>query len=165
MKFPLLSIDGAKSDSIEISDKLVKLKVNHKLIKFVIDWQLNHAKPRTAKTKQRNEIKGSTKKIVPQKGGGGARHASKKAPLFVGGGVAHGPKGAAYKIKKINKKVRKLALAQTLSKKNLDKNFSNFISRSFWLRRKMQIEYDYFLNGKVTFNLDYVLTKIINVIL
>ena len=67
MKFPLLSIDGAKSDSIEISDKLVKLKVNHKLIKFVIDWQLNHAKPRTAKTKQRNEIKGSTKKIVPQK--------------------------------------------------------------------------------------------------
>ena len=122
MKFPLLSIDGSKADSIEISDKLVKLKVNHKLIKFVIDWQLNHAKPRTAKTKQRNQIKGSTKKIVPQKGGGGARHASKKAPLFVGGGVAHGPKGAVYKNKKINKKVRKLALAQSLSKKNLDKN-------------------------------------------
>ena len=99
MKFPLLNIDGAKSETIEISDKLVKLKINHKLIKFAIDWQLNHAKPRTAKTKQRNEIKGSTKKIVPQKGGGGARHASKKAPLFVGGGVAHGPKGVAYKIK------------------------------------------------------------------
>ena len=122
MKFPLLNLDGTKADSIEISDKLVKLKVNHKLIKFVIDWQLNHAKPRTAKTKQRNEIKGSTKKIVPQKGGGGARHASKKAPLFVGGGIAHGPKGSNYKIKKINKKVRKLALAQSLSKKNLDKN-------------------------------------------
>ena len=122
MKFPLLSIDGSQADTIEISDKLVKLKVNHKLIKFVIDWQFNHAKPRTAKTKQRNEIRGSTKKISPQKGGGGARHASKKAPLFVGGGVAHGPKGANYKIKKINKKVRKLALAQTLSKKNYDKN-------------------------------------------
>ena len=122
MKFPLLSIEGSKTDTIEISDKLVKLKVNHKLIKFVIDWQLNHAKPRTAKTKQRNEIKGSTRKIVPQKGGGGARHASKKAPLFVGGGVAHGPKGTVYKVKKINKKVRKLALAQTLSKKNSDKN-------------------------------------------
>ena len=122
MKFPLLTIDGSKTESIEVSDKIVKLKVNHKLIKFVIDWQLNHAKPRTAKTKQRNEIKGSTKKIVAQKGSGGARHASKKAPLFVGGGVAHGPKGAVYKNKKINKKVRKLALAQTLSKKNLDKN-------------------------------------------
>ena len=122
MKFQLLNIDGSKPSSIEISDKLVKLKVNHKLIKSVIDWQLNHAKPRVAKTKQRNEIKGSTKKIVAQKGSGGARHASKKAPLFVGGGVAHGPKGANYKIKKINKKVRRLALAQTFSKKNSDKN-------------------------------------------
>ena len=122
MKFPLLTIDGTKADTIELSDKLVKLKVNHKLIKFVIDWQFNHSKPRTAKTKQRNEIRGSTKKIVAQKGSGGARHASKKAPLFVGGGIAHGPKGANYKIKKINKKVRKLALAQTLSKKNFDKN-------------------------------------------
>jgi large subunit ribosomal protein L4 len=122
MKFPLLNIDGSKAETIEISDKLVKLKVNHKLIKFVIDWQFNHLKPRTAKTKQRNEIKGSTRKIVAQKGSGGARHASKKAPLFVGGGVAHGPKGAVYKIKKINKKVRKLALAQTFSKKHLDKS-------------------------------------------
>jgi large subunit ribosomal protein L4 len=122
MKFALLNIDGTKTESIEVSDKIVKLKVNHKLIKFVIDWQLNHAKPRTAKTKQRNEIRGSTRKIVAQKGSGGARHASRKAPLFVGGGVAHGPKGAVYKIKKINKKVRKLALAQTLSKKTLDNN-------------------------------------------
>jgi len=122
MKIKLLKIDGSTGDSIEVSDKLIKLKVSHKLIKYVIDWQLNHAKPRTAKTKQRNEIRGSTKKIVAQKGSGGARHASKKAPLFVGGGVAHGPKGAVYKIKKINKKVRKLALAQTLSKKNNDKN-------------------------------------------
>ena len=122
MKFPLLNIDGSKAETIEISDKIVKLKVNHKLIKFVIDWQFNHAKPRTAKTKQRNEIRGSTKKIAPQKGGGGARHASKKAPLFVGGCVAHGPKGSKYKVKKINKKVRKLALAQTLSKKNSDKS-------------------------------------------
>ena len=122
MKLPLLNIDGTKSQSIEVSDKIVKLKVNHKLIKFVIDWQLNHAKPRTAKTKQRNEIRGSTVKIVAQKGSGGARHASRKAPLFIGGGIAHGPKGRVYKVKKINKKVRKLALAQTLSKKNSDKN-------------------------------------------
>ncbi len=121
MKLPMLNINGSKGNTIEVSDKIFKLKVNYKLIKFVIDWQLNHAKPRTAKTKQRNQIRGSTKKIVPQKGSGGARHASKKAPLFVGGGVAHGPKGNVYKIKKINKKVRKLALAQTLSKKNLDK--------------------------------------------
>ncbi len=122
MKFSLLNIEGNTSDTIEVSDKILKLKVNHKLIKSVLDWQFNHAKPRTAKTKQRNQIKGSTIKIVAQKGSGGARHASKKAPIFVGGGVAHGPKGKVYKVKKINKKVRKLALAQSLSKKHSDKN-------------------------------------------
>ena len=122
MKVKLLNLENTKSDTIDISDKILKNKINYKLIKLVIDWQLNHLKPRTAKTKQKNEIKGSTKKIVPQKGSGGARHASRKAPIFVGGGVAHGPKGAVYKIKKINKKVRKLALAHTLSKKNSDKN-------------------------------------------
>ena len=53
MKFPLLNIDGSKTSSIELSDKLVKQKINYKLIKFVLDWQLNHLKPRTAKTKQR----------------------------------------------------------------------------------------------------------------
>jgi large subunit ribosomal protein L4 len=121
MKFNLLNLEGGKSESIVVSDKIMNLKFNHKLIKYVIDWQLNHQKPRTAKTKQRNEVRGSTKKIYAQKGTGQARHASKKAPLFVGGGQAHGPKGAVYKIKKINKKVRKLALAQTLAKKNTDK--------------------------------------------
>ena len=121
MKFNLLNIDGGKSETIDVSDKIMNLKFNHKLVKFVIDWQLNHQKPRTAKTKQRNEVKGSTKKIYAQKGTGQARHGSITAPLFVGGGQAHGPKGAVYKIKKINKKVRKLALAQTLAKKNTDK--------------------------------------------
>ena len=122
MKFKLLNIENNKSDIIEVSDKLFNQKINYKLIKSVIDWQLNHLKPRTAKTKQKNEIRGSTKKIVPQKGSGGARHASRKAPIFVGGGVAHGPKGAVYKVKKLNKKVRKIALVHTLSKKSKDKN-------------------------------------------
>ena len=105
MKLNLLNLEGAKSGTIDVSDKIMNLKFNHKLVKYVIDWQLNHQKPRTAKTKQRNEVKGSTKKIYAQKGTGQARHASKKAPLFVGGGQAHGPKGAVYKIKKINKKI------------------------------------------------------------
>ena len=122
MKLKTLNLQGYTTKSVEISDKILKLKMNHKLVKNVIDWQLNHLKARTAKTKQRNEIKGSTRKIVPQKGSGGARHASRKAPIFVGGGVAHGPKGDNYKVKKINKKMRKLAIAQTISKKNNQKN-------------------------------------------
>ena len=121
MNLDVLNIDGDKTKKMSLSDSITTLKVNHKLLKHVVDWQLNHAKKRVAKTKQRNEIIGSTKKIYAQKGTGGARHASRKAPIFVGGGVAHGPKGDNYKIKKINKKMRKLALAQTISKKNANK--------------------------------------------
>ncbi len=122
MKLKTLNFKGSENNSVEVSDKILKLKMNHKLVKNVIDWQLNHLKARTEKTKQRNEIKGSTRKIVPQKGSGGARHASRKAPIFVGGGLAHGPKGNNYKVKKINKKMRKLAIAQTISKKNNQKS-------------------------------------------
>ena len=118
MKLHVINLDGKSTEDIELSDKIFSLKPNKKLIQSIVDWQINHFKQRTAKTKQRGEIKGSTKKIYAQKGTGGARHSSRKAPLFVGGGVAHGPKGAVYKVKKINKKVRKIGLAHTLSQKN-----------------------------------------------
>ena len=120
MNIKVLNIDGGKSKDITVSDNLTGLIVNNRLLKYVIDWQLNHSKKRVAKTKQRNEVIGSTRKIYAQKGTGGARHSSRKAPLFVGGGVAHGPKGDNYKIKKINKKIRKIALAQTISKKKFN---------------------------------------------
>ena len=118
MKIQVINIDGEKTDNIELSDKIFSFKPNKNLIQSIIDWQLNHFKPRTAKTKQRNEVKGSTAKIYAQKGTGGARHSSRKAPLFVGGGVAHGPKGSVYKIKKVNKKIRKLGLLHLLSQKS-----------------------------------------------
>ena len=121
MNIEVLNIEGTKSKSVNVSDSLTGLKVNYKLLKYVIDWQLNNGKKRVAKTKQRNEIIGSTRKIYAQKGTGGARHSSRKAPIFVGGGIAHGPKGDNYKVKKINKKMRKIALAQTISKKKTNK--------------------------------------------
>ena len=122
MKLKVINIDGNKSADVELSDKIFSLKPNKSLIQSMIDWQQNHFKPRTAKTKQRGEIKGSTVKIYAQKGTGGARHSSRKAPIFVGGGVAHGPKGSVYKIKKINKKVRKIGLFHILSEKNKSKS-------------------------------------------
>jgi large subunit ribosomal protein L4 len=157
MKLNLLNIDGGKPGTVEVSDKIMNLKFNHKLVKYVIDWQLNHQKPRTAKTKQRNEVKGSTKKIYAQKGTGQARHASKKAPLFVGGGQAHGPKGAVYKIKKINKKVRKLALAQTLAKKNIDKQL--YILSDVTKKVKKTKDFNKFLNTNKLLNVLIVSDK------
>jgi len=118
MKLKVINIEGKKVSDIEISDKIFSIKPNSHIIQTFVDWQLNHFKKRTAKTKQRNEIKGSTAKIYAQKGTGGARHSSRKAPLFVGGGVAHGPKGAVYKVKKMNKKIRKIGLSHVLSQKN-----------------------------------------------
>ena len=118
MKLKVINIDGKKVSDIEISDKIFSLKPNKNLIQLLIDWQLNHFKARTAKTKQRGDIKGSTSKIYAQKGTGGARHSSRKAPIFVGGGIAHGPKGAVYKINKINKKIKKIGLFHVLSQKN-----------------------------------------------
>jgi len=114
----VINIDGEKTDNVELSEKIFSVPINKSLITSIVDWQMNHFKPRTAKTKQRNEIKGSTSKIYAQKGTGGARHSSRKAPIFVGGGIAHGPKGAVYRIKKLNKKVRKNGLIQLLSQKN-----------------------------------------------
>jgi len=129
MKVKIINIEGKADKDIELLDKIFLLKPNKSVIRSVIYWQENHFKPRTAKTKQRGEIKGSTAKIYAQKGTGGARHSSRKAPIFVGGGVAHGPKGAVYKIKKINKKVRKLGLFHVLSEKN--KNKSVFVVNDF----------------------------------
>ena len=126
MDIKVLNLEGNKSQNLKISNDLTGLKVNNRLLKYVIDWQINHSKKRLAKTKQRNEIVGSTRKIYALKGTGGARHASRKAPIFVGGGNAHGPKGDNYKIKKINKKIRRIALAQSISKKNMNKELYIF---------------------------------------
>ncbi len=126
MDIKVLNLEDNKSENLKISNDLTGLKVNNRLLKYVLDWQINHSKKRLAKTKQRNEVVGSTRKIYAQKGTGGARHASRKAPIFVGGGIAHGPKGDNYKIKKINKKIRKIALAQSISKKNTNKELYIF---------------------------------------
>ena len=127
MTIKVLNIDGiGKSQTLKLPENLISLKVNNRLLKYVVDWQLNRSKKRIAKTKQRNEVVGSTRKIYAQKGTGGARHSSRKAPIFVGGGIAHGPKGDNYKTKIINKKIIRLALAQTISKKNHNKELHIF---------------------------------------
>ena len=118
MRIDKINIDGVKN-SIEITDKIVSAKINDKLVSNVLYKTNANYKGRKAKTKQKNEIIGSTAKIYAQKGTGNARHASKKAPIFVGGGVAHGPKGELnYKKRKLNKSEKKLSIASLITKKN-----------------------------------------------
>jgi len=122
MKLEKFSIDG-KKDTIEVLDKIFSAKVNSKLVSSVLYKTNANYKGRHAKTKQQNEVSGPTSKIYAQKGTGGARHASRKAPIFIGGGIAHGPKGElAYKKRKLNKNEKKLSVASLITEKNINKN-------------------------------------------
>ena len=129
MKIEKINLDG-KKDSIEVLDKIFSGKINKKLVDTILYKTNANYKKRHAKTKQKNEIIGSTSKIYAQKGTGGARHASRKAPIFVGGGVAHGPKGqSAYKKRKLNKSEKRLSISSLVSEKKKLKNlliFSDF---------------------------------------
>ncbi len=129
MKIDKLNLDGKKS-SIEVLDKIFSAKINTKLVSNVLYKSNANYKGRHAKTKQQNEVSGPTSKIYAQKGTGNARHASKKAPIFVGGGIAHGPKGElSYKTRKLNKSEKKNSIASLISEKIKNKNlliFSDF---------------------------------------
>jgi large subunit ribosomal protein L4 len=122
MKIDKISLEG-KKETIEVLDKIFSAKINSKLVSSVLYKTNANYKGRHAKTKQQNEVSGPTSKIYAQKGTGGARHASRKAPIFVGGGIAHGPKGElAYKKRKLNKNEKKLSVASLITEKNNNKN-------------------------------------------
>ena len=129
MKIETYKLDGKKS-TIEVTDKVFSAKINKKLVNSVLYKTNANYKGRHAKTKQQNEVSGPTSKIYAQKGTGGARHASRKAPIFVGGGIAHGPKGElAYKKRKLNKSEKRQSIASIVSEKVKEKNllvFSDF---------------------------------------
>ena len=122
MKIDKLNLDGKKG-SIEVLDRIFLAKINYKLVSNVLYKTNANYKGRHAKTKQQNEVSGPTSKIYAQKGTGNARHASRKAPIFVGGGIAHGPKGElAYKKRKLNKNEKKQSVASLITEKNNNKN-------------------------------------------
>ena len=126
MKIDKLDISG-KKNSIEVLDKIFTAKINKRLVSNVLYKTNANYKGRHAKTKQQNEVSGPTSKIYAQKGTGNARHASKKAPMFVGGGIAHGPKGElSYKKRKLNKSEKKQSIASIISEKFKNKNLLIF---------------------------------------
>ena len=139
MKIEKVSIDG-KKDSLEVLDKIFSAKINKQLVSNVLYKTNANYKGRKAKTKQRNEIAGSTAKIYAQKGTGNARHASRKAPLFVGGGVAHGPKGESrYKKRKLNKSEKKLSIASLITEKNKLNNIIVFNDFDFETKKTKEM--------------------------
>ena len=116
MKIDVLNLDNAKSGSVDLDDGVFGLEPRKDILHRMVTYQLAKRQQGTHKAKERNEISGTTKKFGRQKGSGGARHGNRKAPLFRGGGKAHGPRPRSHATA-LPKKVRQLALRHALSAK------------------------------------------------
>lgn len=117
---PLLSLDSKKS-TIALPAKFVDTKINKAVIAQYVRAYLNNNRQGTASTKDRSQVVATTKKMYKQKGTGNARHGSAKAPIFVGGGVAGGPKPRDYSVS-MNKKQKNLAMSSVFMSRVSDEN-------------------------------------------
>lgn len=116
MKTDIHTIGAAKAGTVDLPDHIFGLEPRADIIHRVIQWQLNKRQQGTHQAKSRGEINRTTKKLGRQKGGGTARHGSRKAGIFVGGGKAFGPRFRSHETA-LNKKVRALGLRHALSSK------------------------------------------------
>ena len=117
MELSVLKIDGSESGKkVVLDERVFGIEPNDHAIYLDVVQYLNHQRQGTSKTKDRSEVAYSTKKLGRQKGGGGARHGSLKANIFVGGGRVFGPKPRLYRTK-LNKKVKSLARCSALTYK------------------------------------------------
>jgi large subunit ribosomal protein L4 len=116
MKHDVTTFDAGKAGSVDLNDAIFGLDPRVDIIHRVVQWQLNKRQQGTHQAKSRGEINRTTAKFGKQKGGGGARHGSRKAGIFVGGGKAFGPRFRSHETS-LNKKVRALGLRHALSTK------------------------------------------------
>ena len=116
VKIKVINLDNKEVEDIVLSDSVFNVKENKDIIARLVNWQLAKKRQGTHKTKERNEIIGSTAKIYKQKGMGRARHGSKKVVQFKGGGVVHGPKPRSYEYK-LNSKLKRSAVRSLLTSK------------------------------------------------
>ncbi len=116
MKVPVINMSGKKVNTVELPSNVFEANINRDLMHQALVRQLANARAGTHKAKGRSEVNRSTAKIYRQKGTGRARHGSKRAPIFVGGGIAHGPQVRKY-TKSMPRKMRRAALCSALSVK------------------------------------------------
>jgi len=119
MKVKVQKIDGKASGDIELSDDVFGVAPRADILHRVVTWQLENRRGTARPTRERSDIARTGKKYGPQKGSGGARHGDRGAPIFVGGGKAHGARKRDFE-QSLNKKVRALGLKMALSSKAKD---------------------------------------------
>ena len=118
-KLALYNMEGQKTGSMEASDAIFAVEVNESVLHTVVVNHLANKRQGTQNTKTRTEVSGGGKKPWRQKGTGRARQGSIRAPQWVGGGVALGPKPRSYRFS-VNKKVKRIALKSALTAKYND---------------------------------------------
>ena len=116
MKLDVNTLEAGKAGTVEVSDAIFGLEPRVDIIHRVVQWQLAKRQQGTHQAKSRGEINRTTHKLGNQKGGGTARHGSRKAGIFVGGGKAFGPRFRSHETS-LNKKVRSLGLRFAISSK------------------------------------------------
>jgi large subunit ribosomal protein L4 len=119
-EMPIYAMDGSSAGSIALPEALFNVQWNADLVHQVVVGMQANARPITANTKDRGEVRGGGKKPWKQKGTGRARHGSIRSPIWKGGGVTHGPRAERVFAVKINKKMRRAALLSVLSRKAKD---------------------------------------------
>jgi len=116
MKVKVQSLDAGKGGDIELNDDIFGLEPRADILHRVVTWQLVNRRAPARAARERSDVARTGKKWGRQKGGGTARHGDRRAPIFVGGGKAHGPRARVF-TSSLNKKIRALGLKMALSSK------------------------------------------------
>ena len=117
MKVQVLNLDGsAAAGDIELNDAVFGLEPRADILHRVVTWQLENRRGTARGARERSDVSRTGKKFGNQKGGGTARHGDRAAPIFIGGGKAHGPRVRTFDVS-LNKKIRALGLKMALSSK------------------------------------------------
>jgi large subunit ribosomal protein L4 len=116
MKVEIKTLDAAGSGEVELNDAVFGVEPRADILHRVVTWQLANRRGMARAARERSDVARTGKKFGRQKGGGTARHGDRRAPIFVGGGKAHGPRARLFTLS-LNKKVRALGLKMALSSK------------------------------------------------
>ena len=118
MKVNVQTLDAGKGGDLELKDEIFGVEPRADILHRVVTWQLTNRRAPARAARERSDVARTGKKYGRQKGGGTARHGDRRAPIFVGGGKAHGPRARVFS-SSLNKKVRLLGLKMALSSKAL----------------------------------------------
>jgi large subunit ribosomal protein L4 len=116
MKVNVQTLDATGNGEIELNDEVFGVEPRADILHRVVTWQLEKRRGTARAARERSDVARTGKKYGRQKGGGTARHGDRRAPIFIGGGKAHGPRARLFTLG-LNKKVRALGLRMALSSK------------------------------------------------